>query len=79
MHHLIRLFFCFWMLVMSLSIVRCARATDYDPNIWTARWNRDGSQFAISGVYALWGFDSNTLKMKSLLRAQLTEEIDLSR
>ncbi|MDA0752050.1 MAG: WD40 repeat domain-containing protein [Verrucomicrobia bacterium] len=71
-----RSFFCFWIFVISLSAARYAQAADVDPILWTARWNHDGSQFAIGGVHALWVFDSNTFQKKSLLPAPETCDAD---
>lgn len=44
-----------------------AQATDLDNLLWTARWNHDGSQFAVGGVHTLRIFDSDTLESRSLL------------
>jgi len=55
------------LIVLSLLVIGNARATDHDNILWTARWNHDGSLFAIGGIHALWAFDSDTLEKKSLL------------
>lgn len=54
---------------MALSLLARdkAPAADHDQILWTAKWNRAGSLFAVGGVHALWVFDSNTLEKKSLL------------
>lgn len=40
---------------------------DEDSILWTARWNHEGSRFAVGGENVLWEFDSKTLEKKSLL------------
>ena len=50
-----------------LAFLGCARATADDRILWTAKWNHEGSQFAIGGIHSLWIFDAKTFEKKSLL------------
>lgn len=60
-----------WLLGIGISLVLFihpnAGVADEDSILWTARWNHDGSRFAVGGENVLWVFDSETLEKKSLL------------
>lgn len=67
------------LIALSVLVVDHVRAADSDDILWTAKWNHDGSQFAIGGNHALWVFDSNMIEKKSLLPELLKQpgSIDL--
>jgi len=71
MRYPIRSMFHAWVLVsliaLPLMVMEEARAKDHGNILWTARWQHDGSRFAVGGIHALWVFDSHTLEKKSLL------------
>ena len=50
-----------------LALLGCARTTADDRILWAAKWNHDGSQFAIGGIRTFWVFDSKTFEKRSLL------------
>lgn len=80
MHHPIRSMIHAWVSVflfaLPLFALEKTRAMNFDNILWTARWNHDGSQFAVGGVRALWIFDSDTFNRKSLLRGALGGNAD---
>ena len=65
------------LIATSLQIFGGWQAAGSEDNIlWTARWNHDGSRFAVGGIHTLWVFNSITLEKKSLLSAPQKESPD---
>lgn len=73
----LRLSILFTGLSLLAVVLGSGRAAGSEDNIlWTARWNHDGSRFAVGGIHTLWVFNSITLEKKSLLSVPQKESPD---